>query len=459
MEQELDDVVRQRIRGLRLAKGWTLDSLASRCEMSPSTLSRIETGGRRVALDQIVAIARALGTSVDQLVEPASDEDVVIRPQPHDSEGVTVWPLSGSDTPGGVSVAKMRIVPGAPVDPKNLGVHPGREWFTVLSGTVELWLGDRVDFEGEYYKTKGASIYDVPLSYHAEGLDGEVLRHFGLTAREPDLARWHDIVDRHQNPEGEVTIGVVGKYVGLQDAYKSLNEALVHGGMANRVKVNVRWIDAEVFEKEDAEIAAQLEPMHGILVPGGFGERGSEGKIASVRFARERNVPFFGICLGMQIALIEYARDVAGLKGANSTEFDLKCAAPVVALIDEWQTADGSVETRDESADLGGTMRLGAQKSELVDGAKIRTIYGQSEIIERHRHRYEMNDRFIETIEQAGMKISGYSSVQHLVETVEIPEHPWFIAVQFHPEFTSSPRDGHPLFAGFIEAAKKQHQK
>ncbi|NML94180.1 CTP synthase [Novosphingobium olei] len=298
------------------------------------------------------------------------------------------------------------------------------------------------------------SIYAVPLQYHAEGLDNEVLRHFGLTAPNPDLARWHDIVDRHQNPEGEVTIGVVGKYVGLQDAYKSLNEALVHGGMANRVKVNVRWIDAELFEKDDAEIAAHLEPMHGILVPGGFGERGSEGKIASVRFARERGVPFFGICLGMQMACIEGARNTAGIKAASSTEFG-PTEEPVVGIITEWMTAEG-LETRQAGGDLGGTMRLGAYPAALAGNSHVAQVYGASEISERHRHRYEVNVAYREALEKGGLVFSGMSPDGLLPEIVERPDHPWFIGVQFHPELKSRPFDVHPLFRGFIEAAVKQ---
>ena len=299
-----------------------------------------------------------------------------------------------------------------------------------------------------------SSIYAVPLQYHAEGLDSEVLRHFGLTAPEPDLTRWDDIVDRHQNPEGEVTIGVVGKYVGLQDAYKSLNEALVHGGMANRVKVRIKWLDAELFEKDDAEIAAHLEPMHGILVPGGFGERGTEGKIASVRFARERKVPFFGICLGMQMACIEGARNTAGIPGASSTEFG-PTDEPVVGIITEWMTAEG-LEKRSEGGDLGGTMRLGAYDAKLAGNSHVANIYGATEISERHRHRYEVNIAYKERLEQGGLVFSGMSPDGLLPEIVERPDHPWFIGVQFHPELKSRPFEPHPLFAGFIAAAVKQ---
>ena len=299
------------------------------------------------------------------------------------------------------------------------------------------------------------SIYAVPLQYHGEGLDSEVLRHFGLgSPATPDLSRWTDIVDRHQHPEGEVTIGVVGKYVGLQDAYKSLNEALVHGGMANRVKVNIRWIDAEIFEKDDAEIAAHLEPMHGILVPGGFGERGTEGKIASVRFARERGVPFFGICLGMQMACIEGARNLSGIAGASSTEFG-PSEEPVVGIITEWMTTEG-LETRAAGGDLGGTMRLGAYEAQLSGNSHVAQIYDASAISERHRHRYEVNVAYRERLETGGLVFSGMSPDGLLPEIVERPDHPWFIGVQFHPELKSRPFEPHPLFKSFITAAVKQ---
>jgi CTP synthase len=298
------------------------------------------------------------------------------------------------------------------------------------------------------------SIYAVPLQYHAEGLDAEVLRHFGLTSPAPDLTRWRDIVERFQHPEGEVTIGVVGKYVGLQDAYKSLNEALVHGGLAHRVKVNIRWIDAELFEQDDDEIAARLEPMHGILVPGGFGERGTEGKIASVRFARERKVPFFGICLGMQMACIEGARDLAGIAGASSTEFG-PTAEPVVGIISEWMSDEG-LQKRAEGGDLGGTMRLGAYPAHLSGNSHVAAIYGATDISERHRHRYEVNSSYREALEAGGLVFSGMSPDGLLPEIVERPEHPWFVGVQFHPELKSRPFEPHPLFKGFIGAALQQ---
>ncbi len=300
-----------------------------------------------------------------------------------------------------------------------------------------------------------SSIYSVPIQYHAEGLDDEVLHHFGLSAPKPDLARWVDIVDRYQHPEGEVNIGVVGKYVGLPDAYKSLNEALVHGGMANRVKVNIRWIDAELFEEDDSEIVARLEPLHGILVPGGFGVRGTEGKIASVRFARERKVPFFGICLGMQMACIEGARNTAGIAAASSTEFGAT-DEPVVGIITEWMSPEG-LQQRGADTDLGGTMRLGAYEAKLGANSHVSAIYGgATSISERHRHRYEVNGAYRDRLEAGGLVFSGMSPDGLLPEIVERPDHPWFVGVQFHPELKSRPFDPHPLFAGFIAAALQQ---
>ncbi len=299
------------------------------------------------------------------------------------------------------------------------------------------------------------SIYGVPLQYHAEGLDSEVLRAFGEEpGKAPPLDRWTDIMDRLHNPEGEVTIGVVGKYVGLQDAYKSLTEALVHGGIANRVKVRINWLDAELFAENPADVAAMLEPVHGILVPGGFGERGSEGKIASVRFARERNVPFFGICLGMQMACIEGARNMAGIAAASTTEFG-PTEEPVVGLITEWMSGEG-LERRHADGDLGGTMRLGAYDAQLGGNSRVASIYGGTEISERHRHRYEVNVHYREALEKQGLIFSGLSPDGELPEIVERPDHPWFVGVQFHPELKSKPFAPHPLFASFIEAALEQ---
>ncbi len=300
------------------------------------------------------------------------------------------------------------------------------------------------------------SIYAVPLQYHAEGLDSEVLRAFGIEpGAAPDLSRWTEITDRLFNPEGEVTVGVVGKYVGLPDAYKSLNEALVHGGIANKVKVNIRWIDAELFEKgDDAEVAANLEPCHAILVPGAFGSRGAEGKIASVRFARERKVPYFGICFGMQMACVEGARNMAGIANASSTEFG-PTEEPVVGIITEWMSKDG-IEKREEGGDLGGTMRLGAYPAKLDGNSVVASIYGDEAISERHRHRYEVNTGYRERLEAGGLVFSGMSPDGMLPEIVERPDHPWFVGVQFHPELKSKPFDPHPLFASFIEAAVRQ---
>ncbi|QMW23992.1 CTP synthase [Sandaracinobacteroides saxicola] len=304
------------------------------------------------------------------------------------------------------------------------------------------------------------SIYAVPLQYHAEGLDDEVLRAFDIEpAATPDLRRWSDVQERLANPEGEVTIGVVGKYVGLPDAYKSLNEALVHGGIANRVKVKVQWIDAELFEAPDGDVAARLEPMHGILVPGAFGERGAEGKIASIRFARERRVPFFGICFGMQMACVEAARNLVGEAAATSTEFrekdDPPVADPVVGMISEWMSAEG-LQRRAEGGDLGGTMRLGAYEAELGGNSHVAGIYGATSISERHRHRYEVNLAWRERLEAQGLLFSGMSPDGQLPEIVERPDHPWFVGVQFHPELKSRPFEPHPLFASFVAAALKQ---
>ncbi|QQV75924.1 CTP synthase [Sphingomonas aliaeris] len=299
------------------------------------------------------------------------------------------------------------------------------------------------------------SIYAVPVQYHQEGLDDAVLNAFGiLPGRSPDLSRWTDIMDRLTNPEGEVTVGVVGKYVGLQDAYKSLNEALVHGGIANRVKVNIEWIDAELFEAADSDIAARLEPLHAILVPGAFGSRGAEGKIASVRFAREKEIPYFGICFGMQMACIEGARDLASIEDASSTEFG-PTDQPVVGMITEWMTAEG-VEKREAGGDLGGTMRLGAYEAKLDGNSVVSSIYGGTDISERHRHRYEVNTAYKQALETGGLVFSGMSPDGMLPEIVERPDHPWFVGVQFHPELKSKPFDPHPLFASFIAAAVKQ---
>ncbi len=298
-----------------------------------------------------------------------------------------------------------------------------------------------------------ASIYDVPLAYHREGLDTEVLAAFGITgAPKPDLSRWEKISHRIANPEGEVTIAIVGKYTGLKDAYKSLNEALVHGGIANNVKVNLQWIESEVFEHEDP--APYLEGVHGILVPGGFGERGAEGKILAARFARTRKTPYFGICFGMQMAVIEAARSLAGVENASSTEFG-PSEEPVVGEMKEWMRGN-ELEIRKAGGDLGGTMRLGAYENAFTPGSKIAKIYGATRVFERHRHRYEVNTKYRAALEAKGMKFCGMSPDGLLPETVEFADHPWFIGVQYHPELKSRPFEPHPLFASFIAAAVEQ---
>ena len=298
-----------------------------------------------------------------------------------------------------------------------------------------------------------AHIYDVPMAYHKEGLDSELLAAFGIDpAPKPRMERWQEISDRIHNPEGEVTIAVVGKYTGLKDAYKSLIEALSHGGMANRVRVKLDWIESEIFEKEDP--APFLEKVHGILVPGGFGERGSEGKILAAKFARERKVPYFGICFGMQMACIEAARSLAGIEGASSTEFG-PTGEPVVGLMTEWLKGN-MLEKRQAAGDMGGTMRLGAYEARLGEGTKIAGIYGDTQISERHRHRYEVNVDYKERLEQCGLVFSGMSPDGVLPETVEYADHPWFIGVQYHPELKSRPFEPHPLFASFIGAAVEQ---
>jgi len=299
------------------------------------------------------------------------------------------------------------------------------------------------------------SIYKIPLSLHQQGVDAIVAKKLHLSLPEADLREWEKVVYNLDHPTGEVRIAMVGKYVNLTESYKSLSESLVHAGIHTRTKVRIQYIDSEQISLKGTSL---LEGMDAILVPGGFGERGIEGKIQAVRFARERNIPYLGICLGMQVAVIEFARNVLGLKGAHSTEFDPKTAHPVVALITEWLNADGSLEQRSEKSDLGGTMRLGAQQCKLAAGSQIRDLYGKETILERHRHRYEFNNNFRIQMEAAGLRCVGTSIDGSLVEVVELADHPWFIACQFHPEFTSTPRDGHPLFTGFVQAARLTQQ-
>ena len=298
-----------------------------------------------------------------------------------------------------------------------------------------------------------ASIYDVPVAYHEEGLDRRVLEAFGIeVSADPDLGAWREISERIRNPDGEVTVAIIGKYTGLKDAYKSLTEALAHGGIAHKVKVNLEWIESEVFEREDP--VPWLTGVDGILVPGGFGRRGAEGKIAAAGFARRHRVPYLGICFGMQMAVIEVARNLAGLEKANSTEFG-PTEEPVIALLTEWSKGD-EVEQRDENGDLGGTMRLGAYDARLAGGSIVAGIYGSRDISERHRHRWEVNMRYCNRLEAAGLRVSGVSPDGKLPEIVEIPDHPWFVGVQFHPELKSRPFAPHPLFASFIGAAVEQ---
>ena len=300
------------------------------------------------------------------------------------------------------------------------------------------------------------SIYKIPALLKSQYLDQLVVDRFHFDVPEADLSDWEQVLYQQANTTGEVTIGMVGKYVELHDAYKSVNEALKHGGLKNRLQVHIKYIDSEDVEVKGTDVLAGLDA---ILVPGGFGKRGIEGKIAAAKYARENGIPYLGICLGMQVALIEYARDVAGMAGANSTEFDPDTKYPVVALITEWKDESGKVEKRSDKSDLGGTMRLGGQLCHLQPGSKVRELYGQDDIVERHRHRYEVNNNLIKQITDKGLKIAGLSTDNKLVEIIENSNHPWFIGVQFHPEFTSNPRKGHPLFSGFIKAAKENQDK
>ncbi len=301
------------------------------------------------------------------------------------------------------------------------------------------------------------NIYKIPLWLHSQKLDDIVLNKLGLSDQpEADLSDWKEVVNSMEFPEAEVTVAMVGKYVDLTESYKSLNEALTHAGIHTHTKVRIRYVDSEKIESEGTDCITDVDA---ILVPGGFGQRGVEGKIAAVRYARENKVPYLGICLGMQVAVIEFARDMAGLDGANSTEFDPDTEHPVIGLITEWMDRSGQVETRDEESDLGGTMRLGGQECRLEPGSLARNTYGSDVIKERHRHRYEFNNQYRDALTQAGLVISGTSMDGSLVEMIELHDHPWFLACQFHPEFTSTPRDGHPLFSGFIRAARALHEK
>ncbi|PSW44140.1 CTP synthase [Photobacterium leiognathi] len=299
------------------------------------------------------------------------------------------------------------------------------------------------------------SIYKIPQLIKSQGLDELVCKRFGITAPEADLSEWEQVIYEEANPTAEVTIGMVGKYIELPDAYKSVNEALKHAGLKNRLSVKIKYIDSQDVESKGTEVLAGLDA---ILVPGGFGSRGVEGKILTAQYARENKIPYLGICLGMQVALIEFARNVAKMADAHSTEFNAETKHPVVGLITEWVDGEGNVEERTEKSDLGGTMRLGSQLCHLQDGSKARALYAQPTIHERHRHRYEVNNMLLPKLEKAGLKVSGLSADKKLVEIIEVPNHPWFVAAQFHPEFTSTPRDGHPLFEGFVKAAGEFHR-
>ncbi len=299
------------------------------------------------------------------------------------------------------------------------------------------------------------SIYEIPLLLHEQGLDDIVVDCLGLEAGTADLSRWHEVVDRLSNTSHEITVAMVGKYVEHSDAYKSLTEALTHGGLRHRIKVNIRRVESEMVEEKGIDCLGEVDA---ILVPGGFGERGFEGKVTAIRHARENNIPYLGICFGMQAAVVEYARNVCGLGDANSTEIKFVTSDPVIGMITEWLDASGSVETRSSKSDLGGTMRLGGQRCRLRPGSMAHELYGEDIITERHRHRYEFNNHYRDVLQKNGLLLSGHSMDEMLVEIVEIPSHPWFLGCQFHPEFTSTPRDGHPLFTGFIEAALKFQQ-
>lgn len=300
-------------------------------------------------------------------------------------------------------------------------------------------------------------IYQLPIELHEQGLDRIVVEHLGLNAKPADLHEWQAVEEAYRHPASSITIGMVGKYIDLADSYKSLSEALKHAGIQTRTRVNIEYIDSEELERKGAE--KMLSGMDAVLVPGGFGKRGVEGKILAAKYAREKGIPYLGICLGMQIAMIEYARHLANMPKANSTEFDPETPYPVVALVTEWIHHTGERMERNEKSDVGGTMRLGGQACNLLKGSLAHKIYGKDVIVERHRHRYEVNNNLLPEIEKAGMKVSGRSVEDNLVELIELPQHPWFIGCQFHPEFTSTPRDGHPLFSGFVEAANQYARK
>lgn len=325
-----------------------------------------------------------------------------------------------------------------------------------LADRTKIALFTNVEKEGVISLQDAKSIYEIPLILHQQGLDEIIVKKMALNLKPADLHEWQAVLDAETAPTMTVKIGMVGKYTELSDAYKSVNEALLHGGIHTKTRVDIVYVDAELIEKHGV---ALLEGMDAILVPGGFGERGIEGMIQTIQYARENQVPYLGICLGLQTAVVEYARNVLGLKGAKSTEVDKDNPYPVIGLITEWMESDGSRQARDETSNLGGTMRLGAQQCVLTPGSQAQAIYGKAQIIERHRHRYEVNNKYVEAMVEKGLVIAGRSADHSLVEMIELPDHPWFIASQFHPEFTSTPRDGHPLFIAFVNAARARHQQ
>lgn len=325
-----------------------------------------------------------------------------------------------------------------------------------LHDRSKIALFTNVEKEGVISLEDAKSIYQIPMILHDQGLDEIVVKKLGLSLKPADLSEWQHVIEAQAIQTMTVKVAMVGKYTELNDAYKSINEALIHAGIHTQTRVEIMYIDAELIEKHGTSL---LESADAILVPGGFGERGIEGKIASIQYAREQNVPFLGICLGLQTAVIEFSRHVVGLAGANSTEFDKQTPYPVIALISEWMASDGRINIRDESSDLGGTMRLGAQMCKLEVGSRAMGVYGKAQIVERHRHRYEVNNQFIDALVQHGLVIAGRSADDNLVEMIELANHPWFIACQFHPEFTSTPRDSHPLFKQFVIAARQYHQQ
>ncbi|USQ14949.1 CTP synthase [Legionella lytica] len=343
---------------------------------------------------------------------------------------------------------------------RSIGIQPDilicrSEKALSMADRAKIALFTNVEKEGVIPLEDAPSIYQIPMILHEQGLDEIVVKKLALNAKPADLSEWQRVVDMQKTRTMTVKVAMVGKYIELNDAYKSINEALLHAGIHTQTKVEIVYVDAELIEKHGTEL---LDTVDAVLVPGGFGERGVEGKIKAIQYAREHKVPFLGICLGMQTAVIEFARHVVGLTGANSTEFDKNTPYPVLGLINEWMDADGSKQLRDEHTDLGGTMRLGAQLCQLEEGTLARQVYEKPQIIERHRHRYEVNNKFVESLVEHGMIISGRSADNTLVEMVELADHPWFLACQFHPEFTSTPRGSHPLFKQFVLAARTKHQ-